>query len=168
MKMDMLIDELQEIIEGAITLPLSGGKTVVNTERIKEIIDEMRTNLPQEVRQAKNIAADRSNIIAKSKEEAEAIVQRAEERAKNLISQAEDKAKVLVSQNEIVKQAKQQADEIIAAANNESVKIKQAANVYVDNVLKKADDQLSENLAAVKKTRQSLKDIQKKRQSGKK
>lgn len=164
----MLIDELQEIIEGAITLPLSGGKTVVNTERIKEIIDEMRTNLPQEVRQAKNIAADRSNIIAKSKEEAEAIVQRAEERAKNLISQAEDKAKVLVSQNEIVKQAKQQADEIIAAANNESVKIKQAANVYVDNVLKKADDQLSENLAAVKKTRQSLKDIQKKRQSGKK
>ena len=168
MKMDMLIDELQEIIEGAITLPLSGGKTVVNTERIKEIIDEMRTNLPQEVRQAKNIAADRSNIIAKSKEEAEAIVQRAEERAKNLISQAEDKAKVLVSQNEIVKQAKQQADEIIAAANNESVKIKQAANVYVDNVLKKADYQLSENLAAVKKTRQSLKDIQKKRQSGKK
>ncbi|MBQ3929208.1 MAG: ATPase, partial [Clostridia bacterium] len=113
MKMDMLIDELQEIVEGAFTLPLSGGKTVVNTDRIREIIDEMRINLPQEVRQAKNIAADRTNIIAKAKEEAEDIVQRAEERAKTM-----------VSQNEIVRQAQKKADEIIFNANNESAKIK--------------------------------------------
>lgn len=156
MKMDMLIDELQEIIESAITLPLSGGRTVVNTDRIKEIIDEMRTNLPQEVRQAKNIAADRSNIIARSKEEAEAIVQRAEERAKNM-----------VSQNEIVRQAQKKADEIIFNANNESAKIKQAANAYVDDVLKKADEQMSENLANLKKTRQSLKALQQKKQGRK-
>ena len=153
MKMDMLIDELQEIVEGAISLPLSGGKTLVNTERIKEIIEEMRTNLPQEVRQAKNIAADRSNIIAKSKEEAEAIVQRAEERAKGLISQ-----------NEIVKQAQKKADEIIFNAENESAKIKQAANAYVDEILRKADEQMSENLANLKKTRQSLKMLQQRKQ----
>ncbi len=153
MKMDMLIDELQEIVEGAISLPLSGGKTLVNTERIKEIIEEMRTNLPQEVRQAKNIAADRSNIIAKSKEEAEAIVQRAEERAKGL-----------VSQNEIVKQAQKKADEIIFNAENESAKIKQAANAYVDEILRKADEQMSENLANLKKTRQSLKMLQQRKQ----
>ncbi len=156
MKMDMLIDELQEIIESAITLPLSGGRTVVNTDRIKEIIDEMRTNLPQEVRQAKNIAADRSNIIARSKEEAEAIVQRAEERAKNM-----------VSQSEIVRQAQKKADEIIFNANNESAKIKQAANSYVDDILKKADEQMSENLASLKKTRQSLKALQQKKQGKK-
>lgn len=153
----MLIDELQEIVEGAFTLPLSGGKTVVNTDRIREIIDEMRINLPQEVRQAKNIAADRTNIIAKAKEEAEDIVQRAEERAKTM-----------VSQNEIVRQAQKKADEIIFNANNESAKIKQAANVYVDNVLKKADEQMSENLAALKKTRQSLKTLQNKKNAGKK
>ena len=157
MKMDMLIDELQEIVEGAISLPLSGGKTLVNTERIKEIIEEMRTNLPQEVRQAKNIAADRSNIIAKSKEEAEAIVQRAEERAKGLISQ-----------NEIVKQAQKKADEIIFNAENESAKIKQAANAYVDEILRKADEQMSENLANLKKTRQSLKMLQQRKQGIKK
>ena len=113
----------------------------------------MRTNLPQEVRQAKNIAADRSNIIAKSKEEAEAIVQRAEERAKGL-----------VSQNEIVKQAQKKADEIIFNAENESAKIKQAANAYVDEILRKADEQMSENLANLKKTRQSLKMLQQRKQ----
>ncbi len=147
----MLIDELSEIVEGAFTLPLSGGKTVVNTERIKEIIDEMRTNLPQEVRQAKNIAADRSNIISKSKEEAEAIIQKAEERAK-----------VMVAQHEIVKQAQQKANEIISDANTKAYEIKRAANSYIDSLMKKADDDLSADLANLKKTRQSLKTFQQK------
>ena len=80
MKIEMLIDEPQEIVDEAFTLPLSGGKTVVNTERIKEIIDDMRSNLPVELKQAKSIAADRTNIINKSKAEAERIVQEAEDR----------------------------------------------------------------------------------------
>ena len=151
MKMEMLIDELSEIVDAAFTLPLSGGKTVVNTERIKEIIEEMKTNLPQEVRQAKNIAADRSNIIAKSKEEAEAIIQKAEERAKTM-----------VAQNEIVRQAQQKASEIILDANTKASEIKQAANLYIDNLMKKADEELSADLANLKKTRQSLKSVQQK------
>ena len=151
MKMDMLIDELQEIVDAAFTLPLSGGKTVVNTERIKEIIDEMRSNLPQELRQAKSIAADRANIIARSKEGAEQIVQQAEERAK-----------VITSESEIVRMAQKKAEEIIFNANNESVKIKAATNAYIDDIMKKSDEQLSENLANLKKTRQSLKALQQK------
>lgn len=151
MKMEMLIDELSEIVDGAFTLPLSGGKTVVNTERIKEIIDEMRTNLPQELRQAKNIAADRSNIISKSKQEAESIVQKAEERAKNM-----------VEQSEIVRQAQQKASDIIYDANVKANEIKQAANTYIDNLMKKADDQMSADLANLKKTRHNLKALQQK------
>lgn len=151
MKMEMLIDELSEIVDGAFTLPLSGGKTVVNTERIREIIEEMRTNLPQEVRQAKNIAADRNNIITKSKEEAEAIIQKAEERAKSM-----------VAQNEIVRQAQQKAGEIISDANTKAAELKQAANSYIDNLMKKADEELSANLASLKKTRQNFKTVQQK------
>ena len=79
MKIEMLIDELQEIVDEAFTLPLSGGKTVVNTERLKEIIEDMRTNLPIEIKQAKSIAADRTNILTRSRDEAERIVQEAEE-----------------------------------------------------------------------------------------
>lgn len=151
MKIEMLIDELAEIVDAAFTLPLSGGKTVVNTERIKEIIEEMRTNLPQEVRQAKNIAADRNNIITKSKQEAESIIQKAEERAKTM-----------VAQSEIVRQAQHKADEIVYKANVQANEIKQAANAYIDNAMKQADDELSANLANLKKTRQKLKSLQQK------
>lgn len=151
MKLEILIDELQEIVDSAFKMPLSGGKRVVNAERIQEIVEEMRTNMPQEVRQAKSIAADRSNIIAKSKQEAETIVQQAEERAK-----------AMVERHEITRQAQIRANEIISKANEEANQIKTAANTYIEGIMKKADDDLSANLAALKKTRQSLKAYQNK------
>lgn len=145
MKIEMLIDDLQAVVDEAFTLPLSGGKTVVNTERLKEIIEEMRTNLPVEVKQAKSIASDRTNILNNSKEEAERIVQSAEERARTM-----------VQQSEIVKQAQQKANEIIFNANQQAAEIKKAANTYIENIMKKADEELSKNLADLKKTRSSL------------
>lgn len=151
MKLEMLIDELQELVDTAFKMPFSGGKKVVNAERIQEIVEEMRTNIPQEVRQAKNIAADRSNIIAKAKKEAETIVQQAEERAKSM-----------VERSEIIRQAQQKANETIAKANDEAAQVKQAANRYIEGIMKKADDEMSINLAAIKKTRQSLRSFQNK------
>lgn len=151
MKLDMLIDELQEIIDNSTKTLFSGGRKAVNVERIQEIIEEMRTNMPQEVRQAKNIAADRSNILAKSRQEAETIVQQAEERAKGM-----------VERSEITRQAQMRASEIISKANEEALKIKRAASDYVDDIMKKADSELSANLSALKKTRQSLKAFQEK------
>lgn len=151
MKLEMLIDELQEIVDSAFKMPLSGGKKVVNADRIQEIVEEMRTNMPQEVRQAKMIAAERSSILSKSKQEAETVVQQAEERAKSM-----------VERSEITRQAQQRASEIIAKANSDAEKIKQAASQYVDNLMKKADDELSANLATLKKARQGFKTLQNK------
>lgn len=151
MKVEMLIDELSQLIDEAWSLPLSGGKTVINAERARELIEEIKTNMPQEIRQAKNIAADRSAILTKAKEEAESIVQKAEERAK-----------AMIAQNEIVRQAQQKAQEIVFDANQKAAEIKSAANSYIDTLLKKADDEMSANLAQLKKTREGLLAVQKK------
>ena len=153
MKMEMLIDELQEVVDSAFALPLSGGKMVVNVERLKDIISEMKANIPQEIRQAKNIVADRTKILSDAKKEAENIVQVAEARAKEL-----------TDRHEITRNAQQSADDILSKANEEAEKIRSAANVYIENIMKKADDGLSENLAQLQKTRQSLTALQNKSQ----
>ena len=139
MKIELILDDIQELVERAKTVPLSGKKV----ERLLELIDELRTNMPKEVQQAKNIAAESNNIIESAKQEAERIVQQAEERAK-----------MMIEQNEITRQAQQRAGEIIGKANGEASKIRQAADNYIESIMKKADDQLSENLAELKKTRQ--------------
>ncbi len=151
MKLEMLIDELQEIVDSAVKMPFSGGKKVVNAERIQEIVEEIRTNMPQEIRQSKSIVADRSNIIAKAKQEAETVV-----------LQAEERAKAMVERSEITRQAQIRANETIAKANEEAAQIKQAANRYIDSVMKKADDELSLTLAGLRKTRHNLKSYQNK------
>lgn len=156
MKLDMLIDELQEIVNSSKTVPIS-GKKMIDAERLLEIIDEMRTNVPEEVKQAKSIAADRTNILEKSRQEAE-----------NIVQQAEERAKAMVEHHEITRAAQQRAGEIINKANADAAKIRQAANTYLDNIMKKADDELSANLADLKKTRQSLKTYQQKNSGAKK
>lgn len=150
MKLEILIEELQDIVETSKSMPLT-GKKVINAEQLLEVIDEMRTNIPNEVKQAKIIAADSSNIIEKSKQEAERIVQ-----------QAEDRAKSMVERHEITRQAQQRASEILASAESDAAKIRQAANNYIESILKRADEQLSANLAELKKTRQSIKTFQQK------
>lgn len=84
MKVEDLLLELRETIEDAKVLPLSGGKCLVDVENLKELLDDIEDTLPQEVRQAKAIVADRQKIIADAKSEAESIIRSAEDR-KNLL-----------------------------------------------------------------------------------
>ncbi len=77
---------------------------------------------------------------------------------------AEARAKELTDRHEITRNAQQSADDILSKANEEAEKIRSAANVYIENIMKKADDGLSENLAQLQKTRQSLMALQNKNQ----
>lgn len=149
MKVEELLGELRDIIDDAKVFPLSGGKSMVNAENIREILDDMEDTLPQEVRQAKAIVADRAQIIADAKREAEGIVRNAEERKK-----------VLVNQNEIVRQAQAEANQIINDANLKSKEIRRAANEYIDDLMKRTDDLMTNQVNELKKTRQSLKQSQ--------
>ena len=73
MRVDELINELQDLVADAKAVPLTGGKVIVEAEKIYDILDEIQDTLPAEVRQAKNIVSDRGQIIAEAKKEAEAI-----------------------------------------------------------------------------------------------
>ena len=74
MNVEEILDMMDEMIDKAWNLPLTGGRCVIDTEKVREMIDEIRLNLPQEVKQAKGIVADRSEILSVARREAEAIV----------------------------------------------------------------------------------------------
>jgi F0F1-type ATP synthase membrane subunit b/b' len=134
------------MVDKSWSLPLSGGRTVMDAERIRQIVDEIRSNLPQEVRQARAIVADRSQIIGDAKREAETIVRVAEERAK-----------AMINQDEIVRQAQAKANDLVTQAQAKSREMRKAANEYVDDLMKRTDEALTENLAELRKTRQNIK-----------
>ena len=150
MKVDELILQLQDIIGEAKSMPFSGGKVMVSSDEVYDIIDQIQDAMPAEVRQAKNIVADRKQILAEANRESE-----------NIIRAAEERKKAMLNQNELIREAQAKAKEILDDAKQKSAEIRKAANVYVDSIMKRAEESLSSQLGEVKKTRANILNSQK-------
>ena len=151
MNVNELLDTIEDTLEESASMPLSGGKRLVDVEQIRDYLDEIRANLPGELRQAQQIVNDRAQIVDTANAQAQAIVKKAEERAR-----------ILVSDAEIVKAAQQRAAEITAAAQSESRTLRQTVTEYCDNMLKTTEEAMVENAAQVKNVRANLRQNAKK------
>ena len=144
MTVEELLEQFDEVLDSGVKIP--GKKTIVDIEQIRAVIDDIRLNIPSEIKQARGIVADRAEIITNAKREADGIINAAEERAK-----------AMVAQEEITKLAQAKASEIIANAQAKSREMKKAAQDFVDDIMRRADEGLTANLGEVRKTRAALK-----------
>ena len=145
MSIEKLIDELEDILEASWNLPLSGGRVIVNADEVRRVLEDLRLKFPKEVIQAKNIVADRTEIIKDAKREAETMVKISEE-----------KIRAMVADSEIVKQAQETANNILSEARTKSKEMKIAASEYVDDLMKRTDQLMTASLSEIRKARQSL------------
>ena len=151
MNVNELLDTIEDTLEESTSMPLSGGKRLVDVEKVRDYLDDIRANLPGELRQAQQIVNDRAQIVDTANAQAQAIVKKAEARAR-----------IRVSDAEIVKAAQQRAAEITAAAQSESRTLRQTVTDYCDNMLKTTEEAMVENAAQVKNVRANLRQNAKK------
>ena len=144
MTLDELLEQFDEVLDSGIKIP--GKKTVVDIEKLRAVVDDIRLNIPSEIKQARGIVADRADIITTAKREADGIIRTAEE-----------KAKAMVAQEEIVKMAQEKAAEIISNAQGKAKEMRRAAQDFVDDIMRRADEGLTANLGEIRKTRAALK-----------
>ncbi len=142
MTVDKYLDKIDDILEEAWNLPLMGTKRMVDVNKVRDLIDEIRMNLPQEVKDAKAIVADREQIIKDAKSESEDIIKR-----------AEGKARQLISQEEVLKEAQNRSGVILSDSKTKSREIERAALDFTENALKKSEDSLLLALNEIKATR---------------
>lgn len=140
------LDLIDDILDGAWTVPLSGGRCVVDIDKVREALDDIRLNMPSEIKQAKMIVADRKQIIDDARKEADSVVKIAEERAKKL-----------VDNSEIVRQSQERAKEIVTQTNNQTRELKRATSEFIENALRNTEESLASALQQMKTTRQALK-----------
>ncbi len=150
MNIDDLLELMDETLEDAFTVPLT-GKRMVDAEKLRDIIDDVRLNLPTEIRQAKAIVKDRADIVEGARREAEGIVKKAEERAR-----------AIVSEQEIVKQSEERAREIMQSAQQHSRELKTSTAGYCENILRQTEEQLMKSCAEVKSVRNSVRQRERK------
>ena len=138
MNVNELLDTIEDLLEESTGMPLSGGKRIVDVEQIRDYLDDIRANLPVELRQAQSIVSDRAQLIESAN------------------AKAEERARILVSEAEIVRAAQQRASEIVSAAQTEARTVRQTVTDYCDNMLKTTEETMSENAAQVKNVRANL------------
>ena len=143
MNVEELLEMMEETLEAGTIVPFSASKRMVDVDRMRDIIDEVRNNLPDEIRESKKIVNDREQIMQNARIESESIIQQAEERAR-----------VLTSEQEIVKRSQQHAAEILSAAQK-SAKTRKAT-LYCETILKNSEEVLGRSMADIKNTRMNL------------
>ena len=145
MDFEEILNALEDLVENSWTLPMSGGRTVVDSAQILEFVKEMRLNLPEEIKRSKRIIKERDEIISRARSESEGIVTAAHVQAKHL-----------VSQEEVYKSAQIKASEIVANAQNAAKELRMATVDYCDNVLKKTEETLKRGYDSITETRKNI------------
>jgi cell division septum initiation protein DivIVA len=126
-----LVDRLERLLNESWRMPLS-AYLVVNEDDFLDVIDQMRTAIPKEIKEAEKIQRERDRMIAQAEEEAERIVQ---------LSQ-QDAAK-MVDDHEIIAAADLRASTLIERAQREAEVLKAGADEYAREVLLALDGQLN-------------------------
>lgn len=137
-----LIDMLYNMVTEAWGLPLGAEKCVIERDKVLDLLDEIKAQLPSEINEAKRLVAARTEYVNNAKREAE-----------SLRKVAEQKARQMVDQEEIVRAARQRANEIISAAEQKSAELRRVANDYADDALRRTEEAIGEALNEVRTSR---------------
>lgn len=134
-------------------MPIGQG-VVVDRRRVLELVDQMRSSVPWEVREATEIVAEKESLLEEARREADgillradmeaqerldetALVQAAEREAQNVITRAEDRAQTILDDAQTQVQARlRQAEQ---AATNQM----DEADRYALEMLRRLEQQLS-------------------------
>ncbi|MEJ5240088.1 MAG: hypothetical protein WHS87_02710 [Anaerolineales bacterium] len=133
-----LIDRLEEVFNESRAIPLTHS-VIVDEDRMLDIIDQMRVTIPEEVKKAQQLLAQRDRILAQAQEEAERTVQLARERAEQM-----------VQRDTIVQEAQKQAEQILAQAHLEAENIRREADAYALQSLQRLEEELNRLLRQVR------------------
>ena len=149
-ELENLINQLYEVVKDGWSVPLSQEKVVIDRDRALELIEELRENLPSDIRMAAQIVEKRDDMLEAGKREAEGLRQQAEEAARRM-----------VSETQIVAEARKKAKEIIGNAEIQARELRRVANEYCEDTLKRTEESMALSLDEIKKARQRFKAVAK-------
>jgi len=133
-----LIDRLEELFNQSRPLWFTHN-VIVDEDRMLDLIDQMRVAIPDEVKKAQQLLAQRDRILAQAQEE-----------ANRTLAIAREKSEQLVERDAIVQAAKARADQIIAQAQTEVESTREEADTYALDTLRRLEVELDRSLTQVR------------------
>ncbi len=149
-RIEQLIDEIEDYIDGCKYQPLSKTNIIVNKEEIDELLRELRMKTPDEIKRYQKIITNKEAILSDARAKAEALIKDATVQTTELINEHEIMQQAYAQANEVVKMATNQAQEILDSATTEANGVRTAAVQYLDEMLANLENAMTTTLATTR------------------
>ena len=133
-----LVDRLEELFNESRSVPFTHS-VIVDEDRMLDIIDQMRVSIPEEIKKAQQLLAQRDRILAQAQEEANRTLQLARE-----------KSEQMVERDGIVQAANARSEQIVAQGRAEAERQKRDADDYVLETLENLEHEMERTLTQVR------------------
>jgi len=133
-----LIDRLEELFNQSRPIWLTHN-VIVDEDKMLDLIDQMRVAIPEEVKKAQQIIAQRDRILAQAQEE-----------VNRTLSIAREKSEQMLERDALVQAAQARADQILAQARSDIDRTHQDADEYVLETLRRLEMELDRYLTQVR------------------
>ena len=140
-----LVDRLEELFNNSKPIPLSRN-VVVDENSFMDIIDQMRISIPDEIKKAQQVIAQKDRILAQAQEE-----------ANRTVALAREKSEKMVEKSEVYQAAQVKVDQLVEQAHKDTAQTQQEADKYVIDTLGGLERELKKVLQQVQNGIQSLK-----------
>ena len=133
-----LVDRLEELFNEARSLPFTRS-VIVDEDRMLELIDQLRITIPEEVKKAQQLLAEKERILAQAREE-----------ASRTVALAREKAEQMAEKDSVVQTAQSRGEQILAQARAEAQQTRDDTDDYVVDSLANFETQLERLLTQVR------------------
>ncbi len=134
-KIEQIIDEIEDFIDGCKFQAFSSTNILVDKERIEELLRELRMKTPDEIKRYQRIISNKEAILNDAKEKAEAMINEAQVHTDHMVNEHEIMQQAYAQANEVIQQAVSQAQQILDTATTDANGIRQSAMKYTDDML---------------------------------
>ena len=136
-----LVDRLEELFNESRPFPFTHS-VMVNEDRMLDLIDQMRVSIPEEIKKAQQLQAQKDRLLAQAQEE-----------ANRTLALAREKSELMLERDAIVAEAKVRAEQIIQQAYVEISTTRREADDYVLDTLTRLEQEMERSLGQVRDRR---------------
>lgn len=133
-----LVDRLEELFNESRPFPFTHS-VMVNEDRMLDLIDQMRVSIPEEIKKAQQLMAQRDRLLAQAQEE-----------ANRTLGLAREKSEQMLERDAIVADAKVRAEQIVQQAYVDISSTRREADDYVLDTLTSLEQEMERSLGQVR------------------
>jgi vacuolar-type H+-ATPase subunit H len=126
-----LVDRLENLIATSRRMPLV-NQIILKEADILNIVDQLRTTIPDEIKQARRVIQDKERILAQAQAE-----------ANTLLARAREESELAVNREGLLKAAEMRSQELLQRAGEEAEQLKNEADGYVVETRRALRDHLN-------------------------